>query len=148
MAIDARNANDWADQMLDLTARRNALVLEEVEALKARRLSASSKDWDEKERLAHAYRHEMARIAKAPERLTGLSPERRDRLMATTQAFEQLLEDHAIALGAMRDVSEGLVRSIATEIGKAKSGPKGYGAGGALTSSTSGQNGIAVNAKA
>ena len=60
-----------ADQLLAMTKRLTALVLAEITALESRRLDGGSADWDEKERLAHSWRLEVASIKANPAALEG-----------------------------------------------------------------------------
>lgn len=49
----------------------------------------------------------------------------------------------------MREVTEGLVKEIATEIGASRAAPRGYGANGALGQAPKlSVSGVAVDAKA
>ena len=147
MALAAYDAEDRAEQLLGLTERLNGLVLQEIADLDARKLDASSRDWAEKEKLAQAYRVEMARISADPTLLEGASPAVKQRLADATKAFQAQLDRHAVALGVMKDISEGLVRSIAEEMSEQKAAPAGYGATGTGAKRT-GSTGLAINAKA
>ena len=122
------------DQLIALTRRLSELMLNETADLKARQLDASSKDWEEKESLAHAYRMEMMALAKAPDLLVTASAPLRKTLFDTIRRF-------------MREVTEGLVESIAREVASVTSGPRGYGATGQQSGKTR-ASGIAVNARA
>lgn len=152
MMLDRADTNfveDRAEQLLAMTRRLVSLVDEEIEAVKARRLDASSINWDEKEKLVHAWRLEVARIKADPKQMTGLSQTRKEALKASARDLEDRLQAHERALAAARIVTEGLVRSIAAEIADSRSAPAGYGAKGAAAS---GQRrdatGLTVNAKA
>ena len=147
MALSAQNPQDRAEQLLSLTERLTMLILKETEALNERRLNASSTDWQEKETLAHAYRVELARISKDPSLMEGITPEVKTQLQTATKAFHELLDQHAVALGAMKTLSEGLVQTVAEEVRRVKAGPQGYGAAGQVSNAAT-PSGIAVNAKA
>ena len=135
------------DQLIALTRRLSELMLNETADLKARQLDASSKDWEEKESLAHAYRMEMMALAKAPDLLVTASAPLRKTLFDTIRRFQEILADHDRALSAMREVTEGLVESIAREVASVTSGPRGYGATGQQSGKTR-ASGLAVNARA
>lgn len=143
------NAADRAEQLLAMTQRLDTLVLLEIEAIKARRLDGGSADWDEKERLTHAWRLEVAHLKANPAALAGVSGELKTRLREAAAALEEKLESHARALAAMKAVTEGLVRSIATEIASARSAPAAYGRHGGVNPAAKREaSGLAVDAKA
>ncbi len=146
MAIAANDLQDRIEQLISLTQRLTVLMQAEIEALKARKLDASSTDWAEKERLAHTYRMEMMSLSKQGDQLVAAPADLRKSLFETTRRFQEVLKEHDIALTAMREVSEGLVESIAREVAHETNGPRGYGAGGKQGASRA--SGIAVNAKA
>ena len=143
------SADDRADQLLAMTKRLIALVTAEIEALKAKRLDGASADWDEKERLAHAWRLEVAYIKANPSALAGVSDARKQELREHARLLEDRLAAHARALEAMKTVTEGLVRSIASEVATARSAPVGYGRAGTVNTATKREaSGLAVDAKA
>lgn len=137
-----------AEQLEAMTRRLIGLVTTEANAVQAHRLSAANADWDEKERLVHAWRIEVSRIKADPSLLSGLSQGRKDQLRASSRELETVLEAHAMALAASKSVTEGLVRSIAAEIASVRAAPAGYGRSGASAASNAQASGLAVNAKA
>jgi hypothetical protein len=138
-----------ADQLLAMTQRLITLVSSEIEAIRAKRLDGASADWDEKERLAHAWRLEVAHIRANPAALAGVSEDRKIQLREGARELEDKLAAHARALGAMKTVTEGLVRSIAAEIASARSAPAGYGRQGTVNPVAKREaSGVAVDAKA
>lgn len=138
-----------AEQLEAMTRRLIGMVAAEAEAVRAHRLSAANADWDEKERLVHAWRIEVSHIKADPSLLSGLSPTRKDRLRESSRELERVLSAHASALAASKDVTEGLVRSIATELAATRSAPAGYGRTGGINAGPNRQAaGLAVNAKA
>jgi hypothetical protein len=142
-------AAERADQLLAMARRLIVLVEREVEAMKARRLDGASADFEEKERLAHAYRLEIGHIKANPDLLAGISNDQKLALRDASSQLEALLTAHAATLAAMKDVTEGLVRSIATEVAIARSAPAGYGRSGAVVSGARPEaSGLTVNAKA
>ncbi len=138
---------DRADQMLTMTSRLVEMVTEEMKALRDRRLDGAGANWDEKERLVHAWRLEVGCIKADPSLLSGIGEERKAALKQASQALETALEGHAMALAAMKQVTEGLVRSIASEIASARGAPQGYGRGGAASGGGGDSAGLAVNAR-
>jgi hypothetical protein len=143
------DATDRAEQLLAMTGRLDVLISAEIEAIKARRLDGGSADWHEKERLAHTWRLEVAHIKANPSALAGIGDALKAQLREAAGALEQKLEDHARALNAMKTVTEGLVRSIASEIASARSAPPAYGRHGSVNPGAKREaSGLAVDAKA
>ena len=83
-----------------MTTRLVALVSAEIDAIKARRLDGASADWDEKERLAHAWRLEV-RIHQGQSLGAGGAwrPPARLQLRDAARELEDTLEAHARTLG-------------------------------------------------
>ena len=143
------DAADRAEQLLAMNRRLDALVSAEIDAIRAKRLDGGSADWDEKERLAHAWRLEVAHIKANPAALTGIGDVLKAQLREAAATLEEQLEIHARALGAMKTVTEGLVRSIASEIASARSAPAAYGRHGNVNPAAKREaSGLAVDAKA
>lgn len=141
--------DERADELLAMTTRLIALVGAEIEALDTRQLDGASRDWDEKERLAHAWRLEVAHIKATPSALAGIAEDRKVALRKAAQDLQDSLEAHARSLSAMKQVTEGLVRSIASEIAATRSAPAAYGRTGTVNPGPKPEaSGLAVNAKA
>jgi len=147
-AVATPQGVDRAEQLLAMSHRLVDLIRAEISALKARRLDGAGRDWDEKERLVHAYRLEVAAIKASPTALDGARSDQKEALRAASRDLEAVLIEHAHALAAMKDVSEGLVKAVATEIAAHRSAPAGYGRSGAIDAGRRDASGIAVNAKA
>lgn len=149
MTPPIQTPQDRADQLLAMTRRLTALVNAEIAALDARKLDGGSADWDEKERLAHSWRIEVAHIKQNPSALTGVPETVKADLREAARELEGALAKHAHSLAAMKEVTEGLVRSIAAEIASARSAPTAYGRGGIVNQSVKNEaSGLTVNAKA
>jgi hypothetical protein len=132
-----------------MTRRLNALVCAEIDAIAAKRLDGGSVGWDEKERLAHAWRLEVAHIKANPAALAGIGDQLKAQLREAASILEEKLEAHALALSAMKTVTEGLVRSIANEIASARSAPAAYGRRGSVNPAAKREaSGLTVDAKA
>ena len=145
----SNSPDERADELLAITQRLGALVAAEIAALKARKLDGANADWDEKERLAHAWRLEVAHIKANPQALAGIAESRKAALRTAAQELEELLEAHARSLAAMKQVTEGLVRSIASEIASVRSAPAAYGRSGTVNTGAKREaSGLAVDAKA
>ena len=141
MTIAAHDINDRIEQLISVTERLSELMTAEIAALKARKLDASSTDWNEKEQLAHTYRLEMT------DTLVAANANLRKILFERVRTFQSILAEHNKALTAMREITEGLVENIAREVAAETNGPQGYGAHG-KTSGKTRASGIAVNARA
>lgn len=142
------DVEDRAEQLDAMTRRLIGLVSSEAEAVQAHRLNAANADWDEKERLVHSWRLEVSRIKADPSLLAGLSQARKESLRAASKELDAKLEAHAMALAASKSVTEGLVRTIASEIAAVRAAPAGYGRSGVNESANRQASGLAVNAKA
>lgn len=141
--------HDRADQLLAMTRRLTVLVNAEIAALNARKLDGASADWDEKERLAHSWRLEVAHIKQNPSALSGVPEATKAVLREASRELEAALEKHAHSLAAMKEVTEGLVRSIAAEIASVRAAPAGYGRSGNVNQGAKTEaSGLTVNAKA
>jgi len=142
-------STDRATELLAMTARLVSLVEAEVEAVKTRRLQGPSADWDEKERLVHAWRIEVSKVKAEPTLLAGIPADLKASLRDAAKALEDGLEAHANALMATKVVTEGLVRSIAAEIASSRSAPAAYGRSGTVNPNERREaSGLAVDAKA
>jgi hypothetical protein len=143
------DVNERAEQLLAMTQRLASLVAAEIEAMKTRKLTSNSSEWDEKERLVHAWRLEVSRIKADPSLMAGVGADQKAALRDAAKQLEDGLESHAHQLVATKSVTEGLVRSIAAEIASSRSAPAAYGRGGALNNVARREaSGLAVNAKA
>ncbi|KAF0172235.1 MAG: flagellar basal-body protein FlbY [Hyphomonadaceae bacterium] len=131
MALIADDAADRAEQILLLTDRLMVIVEAETAALAAGRPArADAPESIELQRLANAYRLEMARIKDDPALISGAPRAVREQLQSVTAALQLRLDRYGLALGAAREVTEGLVRAMAEEVQRVRRGPQGYGAQG------------------
>lgn len=137
MALLADDAADRADQLLVITERLAALVVEETRRIDAREPPLSGADADEKQRLANAYRLELARIKQEPGLINTAPPAVLAQLRVRTTQLQDVLDRHELALDAVRAVAEGLVQAMAEEVVRQRSGGGGYGAGGRVEVSVS-----------
>lgn len=149
MSIAAENPTDRAEQMLAIAKRLIALVSAEVKAMKIRKLDGATADFAEKERLAHAWRLEVTAIKANPALLKGAAAATMSKLKDAAKELETVLQAHAAAIQAMKQVTEGLVKAIADEIASQRRAPPAYGRSGAIQASrTQAASGLTVNAKA
>lgn len=149
MSLNAAPGSDLCRQLLAVTERLSALVMEELRLLADRRMPpVGSNSAEEKERLARVYRVEVARIREHPHLVAGASSEERQRLRAACERLEGAVEAHAQALDAFVSLSEGLVKAIAAEIGSERAAPRGYGPMVRPNAVSAGVTGVAFNSKA
>jgi hypothetical protein len=90
---------------------------------------------------------EMLRIAEDRARIAGVSPTLRSALQRATTGLMATLDVHARMVGALKEVSEGLVQAIATEISRVQASTAGYDSGG-YRARASGPSAVAVNRSA
>ena len=137
MALHARDANDLAGQLIVLSDRLKELVQRETALFEARKPHEALSFAGEKNTLATTYRLETARIAKNPALLAGATDELKRTLRQATKTLDEALRANNRAAGAVRTLTEGLVKAIADEAVKMRQGVKGYGANGALSTTGS-----------
>ena len=148
MALIADDAADRAEQILLLTDRLMVIVEAETTALAAGRPARpDAPESVELQRLANAYRLEMARIKDDPSLISGAPRPVREQLQHATATLQTRLDGYALALGAAREVTEGLVRAMAEETLRVRRGPQSYGAQGAYAE-PSGAGAVALDRRA
>lgn len=130
MALLADNPADRAEQLLLVTERLTALVLEETRRIDAREPPLAGEEAEEKQRLANAYRLELARIKQEPSLINTAPPEALAKLRERTVQLQNVLDRHELALDAVKAVAEGLVHAMAEEVVRQRGGGAGYGARG------------------
>lgn len=133
MALLANDARDRVDQLLLVTDRLRALIVEETRRIEARQPPLDGAEAEERSRLANAYRLELARIKHEPGLIEGAPPQSLALLRTRTEQLNAALAEHETALGAIKLVTEGLVQAMADEIARQSSAAQGYGARGALS---------------
>lgn len=127
---DSQMASERVGQLLVLTRRLTERLAAEAEAFETHRAHEVAQGVVETQELANVYRREAARV-KADRGLIAAAPAAERKVLAdATRAFEQVLERHAKALQAAKEISEGLIQAIAREIASARAKGVGYGAGG------------------
>jgi hypothetical protein len=131
MALIADDAKDRAEQLLLITERLSALAASETRRIEARE-PLDAVESEEKQRLANAYRLELARIKHDPALIESAPPQVLAQLRQSTVALHETLAQHEIALGAVKLVTEGLVQAMAEEVVRQRASDAAYGAGGEL----------------
>jgi hypothetical protein len=135
MALIAEGAGDRAEQLSLLTDRLTALILEDTRRIEVREPLLGGAEAEEKNRLANAYRLELARIKQDPALINTAPGPLLAALKAKTARLQQSLERHELALGAVKLVAEGLVQALAEETVRQRGGQRGYGATGGVDAS-------------
>jgi hypothetical protein len=131
MALIADDAQDRAEQLVLATERLTALITEETRRIDAREPPLDGAEAEEKNRLANAYRLELARIKQDRALIDSAKPATLAQLRGNTVKLHEALEAHEIALSAVKTVTEGLVQAIAEEVVRQRTGAAPYGAAGA-----------------
>jgi hypothetical protein len=131
MALIAEDAQDRAEQLVLVTERLTALISEETRRIDARQPLLDGAEAEEKNRLANAYRFELARIGQDRSLIEGARPDTLGELKRHTVALHEALAAHELSLTAVKTVAEGLVHAIAEEVVRQRGGLANYGAGGA-----------------
>ena len=126
----ALNATARLRQLVDLTERLTASLVEEAKAFEARRPQDAAAIVAGTAELANAYRRESAQLKADPAMVAAAPAAERTALIRATEAFEAILSRHARAVEAARTISEGLVRTIAAEVAGQRGAPSAYGATG------------------
>ncbi|MGD9967270.1 MAG: flagellar basal body protein [Hyphomonadaceae bacterium] len=132
MALIAEDARDRAEQLLLLTERLAAIAAEETQRIEAREPLLDGPDAEEKQRLANAYRLELARIKQDQSLILGAPPETLVALRRSTANLHSAMAAHELALNAVKVVSEGLVHAMAEEVARQRGSGTPYSARGAL----------------
>ncbi len=135
MALIADDARDRAEQLVMITERLTALILEETRRIEARLSPLEGAEADEKNRLANAYRLELARIKHDRGLIEAAPSEVLTRLRQRTGAMHEALAAHDIALNAIKIVTEGLVQAMAEEVVRQRGGEANYNANGSMAQS-------------
>lgn len=132
MALIADDPAHRAEQLLLLSERLAALIAEDTSRIEARQPLLDGPAAEEKNRLANAYRLELARIKQEPDLLNSAPAHLLVRLRAETLSLQNTLAAHDVALEAVKLVSEGLVHAMAEEAVRQRGGGVNYVANGSL----------------
>ena len=147
MNVTPEDATERVEQLILLTERLTALVADQAKSFEARRPQDAAVHVEETGRLANLYRHESSRIRSAPGLIAAASLTQRTRLTRATEAFDAVLARQARAVGAIKTVTEGLVRAIAEEVAAQRHKGSSYGPG-ALQTPTAAATAITLNKRA
>ena len=128
MALSATDAADRVEQLLTLTERLTERLSVEMAAFERGRPQDAVGTLEDTARLANLYRHESVRVKADPGLIKGAPAPLRHRLIEATRAFDAILVRHARAVEAARTITEGIVRTIASEVAAQRAPAAGYGA--------------------
>ncbi|AZU04834.1 flagellar basal-body protein FlbY [Glycocaulis alkaliphilus] len=143
--LAANTPAERAAALVRLTARLTELFDTETAHFEARQPHKAFDLQDEKMQLANIYRRETQLAAGDPERLAGLEPSLKASLRSNVEKLEAAVQRNGLVVEVLKDITEGLVKSIADEAVRQKSENAGYGP----RSARSGQIGaIVVNQSA
>jgi hypothetical protein len=148
MALIADNPADRAEQLVALSQRLVALIGVEADALEAMQAPLSGPEQEERDKLIHLYRLEMARIAQDTALINAAPASHKVALKNATLALNHALDRHMAAVTAHKEVTEGLVQAIAAEAGRQRAGPPAYTAGGGYRAPSAAATAVAVNRSA
>ena len=143
--LAAGNPAERAEGLLRLTRRLTDLINEETRLFQDRRPQDALGLQDEKSQLANIYRAEVARARKEPTRFAGAPAPIKTALREATQNFHASLAENGRIVGALKTVTEGVVKAIADEASRQRSTAGGYGPGAAQQAGRGGNFAIAVN---
>jgi hypothetical protein len=129
-------AAERVEQLITLTDRLTMLVADQAKSFEDRRPQDAAVHVEETSRLANLYRHESARVRGNPGLISASPAPLRLRLRRSTEAFDAVLARQARAVGAVKSVTEGLVRAIAEEIAGQRQKGVSYGASGLQNQAT------------
>jgi len=132
MALIADNPEHRAEQLLLMTERLADLAASDTRRIQARQALFEGGEIGEKNRLANAYRLELARIKQDHALIQDAPPALLERLRRSTVALHETLATHELALNAVKVVSEGLVHAMAEEVVRQRGDGANYSAQGAL----------------
>jgi hypothetical protein len=129
MTLSAVDATDRVSQLLTLTERLTERLRAELAIYEGGRTHEAATAQADTQALANLYRHESVRVKADPSLIAGAPQALKRKLIDATIAFDEVLERHARALEAAATLTEGLVRTIAEEVGRQRRPAAGYGPG-------------------
>ena len=119
-------------RLIALTEQLSERMRLDAEAFEARRPLEAAARIEETQRLANLYRFESDRVKQNPSLIAGGSLQLRRKLADASRAFEAALARHGRAVYALKAITEGVVKAIAEEVGRARAATAGYGPGARL----------------
>ena len=117
-------------QLIVLTKRLTDRLSAETQAFADRRPQDVAAGLTETQEMANLYRRDTAHVKANPALLRDAPLDDRKALVEATRVFDTVLSAHARAVEAARQISEGLVRTIAAEVTAARTPASAYAADG------------------
>lgn len=130
MSLDAEMAGLQLQKLIGLTERLDARLLQELELVLSHKAADMAHGMAETAELANEYRRESARLKANPGLVANAPLELKQALISATERFDETLAVHSEAIEAARRISEGLVRTIASEVASNRAMGTGYMASG------------------
>jgi len=130
MNLDSEMASLQLEKLIGLTKQLDARLLKELELVRSHKAADMAQGMAETAELANEYRRESARIKANPGVVANAPLELKQALIKATETFDETLAVHSEAIEAARRISEGLVRTIASEVANNRAMGTGYMASG------------------
>lgn len=130
MTLDPEMAGLQVQKLINLTEQLNGRLRSELELIHSNKAADIAHGMTQTAELANEYRRESARVKASPGLISNAPMELKKALVTATEAFDETLATHSEAVEAARRISEGLVRTIASEVAGARAMGTGYGASG------------------
>ncbi|WP_312812929.1 flagellar basal-body protein FlbY [Brevundimonas sp.] len=130
MNLDSEMASLQLEKLIGLTKQLDARLLKELELVRSHKAADMAQGMAETAELANEYRRESARIKANPGLVANAPLELKQALVKATETFDETLAVHSEAIEAARRISEGLVRTIASEVANNRAMGTGYMASG------------------
>ena len=127
---DSELAQARVRQLIVLTRRLTDRLSAETQAFADRRPQDVAAGLAETQEMANLYRRDTAHVKANPALLRDAPLDDRKALVEATRVFDTVLSAHARAVEAARQISEGLVRTIAAEVTAARTPASAYAADG------------------
>lgn len=120
-------ADQRLDELLLLTERLTRLTEQEIEKIETRRPKEMEPIIEQKGVLSAQYARVAQTLKRNQDLVKAASPELRKSLKDATKRFHETLEALTRRLDRVRQISEGIVRAIATDAAEHRASPVGYG---------------------
>lgn len=130
MTLDVEMASLQVQKLINLTAELSDRLNAELELVRNHKASEMAHGMAHTAELANEYRRESARLKSNPGMIANAPIELKKALVEATEKFDETLAQHSEAVEAARRISEGLVRTIASEVASNRALGTGYGASG------------------
>lgn len=127
MALSAQNGSQRARQLIALTVRLGERLERETAMLAAHRPQDLYEGIEETRSLSNLYRHECTRIRMDPGLLDGIGEAEKLALRKATEVFNARVQAYEHAVGAAKTVTEGIIASVAEELGRQRAQSATYG---------------------